>query len=148
MTAAVLAFRSFLPRRLMSSCDSRLSSKAWAPLWVASLQALRSAARCSLPLTGMSQARRVLEGVFVALCLASLTASAASQFRTEDLFWKTAVLHSYHVARPSELGFMIRTSTPGIQKRRSTSWLVNLSSQEMHRRQRRWNWSSFLKCLR
>ena len=47
-------------------------------------------------------AQRVLEGVFVALCLASLTASAASQFRTEDLFWKTAVLHSHHVASPSD----------------------------------------------
>ena len=45
--------------QVMSSCDSRLSSKAWvASLWVASLQALRSAARCSQPLTGMSQARR------------------------------------------------------------------------------------------
>ena len=49
-------------------------------------------------------AQRVLEGVFVALCLATLPAIAASQFRTEDLFWKTAVLHSHHVASPSELG--------------------------------------------
>ena len=46
---------------------------------------------------------RVLEGVFVALCLAPLPASAVSQFRTEALFWKTAVLHSHHVASPSEL---------------------------------------------
>ena len=43
-------------------------------------------------------AQRVLEGVFVALCLATLPASAASQFGTEDLFWKTAL------ASPSELG--------------------------------------------
>ena len=49
-------------------------------------------------------AQGVLEGVFVALCLATLPASAASQFGTEDLFWKTAVLHSHHVASPSELG--------------------------------------------
>ena len=48
-------------------------------------------------------AKRVLEGVFVALCLASLPASAASQFGTEDLFWKTAVLHSHTVTIPSEL---------------------------------------------
>ena len=48
--------------------------------------------------------QRVLEGVFVALCLATLPSSAASQFRTENLFWKTAVLHSHHVASPSELG--------------------------------------------
>ena len=52
----------------------------------------------------MSQARRVLEGVFAARCLATLPASAASQFGTEDLFWKTAVLHSHHVASSSELG--------------------------------------------
>ena len=49
-------------------------------------------------------AQRVLEGVFVALCLATLPASAMSQFRAEDLFWRTAVLHSRHVASPSELG--------------------------------------------
>ena len=48
-------------------------------------------------------AQRVLEGVFVVLCLATLPASAASQFGT-DLFWKMAVLHSHHVASPSELG--------------------------------------------
>ena len=48
--------------------------------------------------------QRVLEGVFVTLCPATLPASAASQFRTEDLFRKTAVLHSHHVASPSELG--------------------------------------------
>ena len=76
-------------------------SKAWALLWVASLQALRSAARCYQPLTG---SQGVLEGVFVALCLATLPVSAASQFRTEDLFWKAAVPHSHHVASPSELG--------------------------------------------
>ena len=51
--AAGLAFLSFLAWRLMSSWDSRLSSKSWAPLWLASLQALRSAARCSQPLTRM-----------------------------------------------------------------------------------------------
>ena len=49
-------------------------------------------------------AQRVLEGVFVALCLATLPASAVNQFRKEDLCWKTAVLHSHHVASPSELG--------------------------------------------
>ena len=45
---------------------------------------------------------RVVDGVFVALCLATLPAGAMSQFRA-DLFWKTAVLHSHHVASPSEL---------------------------------------------
>ena len=54
---------------------------------------------------GVTGAQRVLEGVFVALCLATLPASAASQFRTEDLFWKTAVLHSHHVASRFELCF-------------------------------------------
>ena len=49
-------------------------------------------------------AQRVFEGVFVAFCLATLPASAANQFRTEDLFWKTDVLHSHHVASPCELG--------------------------------------------
>ena len=49
-------------------------------------------------------AQRVLEGVFVALCLAPLPVSATSQFRAEDLFWKIVVLHSHHVASPSELG--------------------------------------------
>ena len=49
-------------------------------------------------------AQRVLEGIFVARCLAPLPASAANQFRTEDLFWKTDVLHSHHVASPCELG--------------------------------------------
>ena len=47
-------------------------------------------------------AQGVLEGVFVAPCLATPPASAASQFRT-GLFWKMAVLHSHHVASPSEL---------------------------------------------
>ena len=51
----------------------------------------------------MSQARIVFERVFVALFLAPLPASAASQFRA-DLFWKMDVLHSHHVASPSELG--------------------------------------------
>ena len=59
---------------------------------------------------------RVLEGVFVALCLAPLPASAVSQFRAEALFWKTAVLHSHHVASPPELEL----------ERRSTSWLVTV----------------------
>ena len=48
-------------------------------------------------------AQGVLEGVFAALCLATLPASAANQFRTKDMFWKTAVLHSHYVASPSEL---------------------------------------------
>ena len=30
--------------------------------------------------------------------------SAVSQFGTEELFWKKAVLHSHHVASPSEWG--------------------------------------------
>ena len=104
VAAAGSAFHSFLAWCLMSSCDSCLSSKAWALLWVASLQALRSAAWCSQPLRGMSQVHRVLEGVFVELCLAPLPVIAASQFRTEDLFWKIAVLYSHHMASPSELG--------------------------------------------
>ena len=49
-------------------------------------------------------AQRVLEGVFVVLCLAPLPVSATSHFRAEDLFWKIAVLHSHNVASPSELG--------------------------------------------
>ena len=48
--------------------------------------------------------QRVLEEVFVAFCLATLPASAASQFGTEDLFWKAAVLHFHHEASPSKLG--------------------------------------------
>ena len=52
----------------------------------------------------VKDAQGVLEGVFVALSLAPMPASSASQFETEDLFWKTAVLHSHHVASPSELG--------------------------------------------
>ena len=102
--AAGLAFVSFLAWRLMSSCDSRLSSKACVPLWGASLQGLPSAAKM-LPAfnRGVTGAQGVLEGVLVALCLATLPASAVSQFGT-DLFWKTAVLHSHHVASPSDLG--------------------------------------------
>ena len=84
----------------MSSCDSRLFSKAWAPLWVASLQVVTEAlwlntftrVICCKMLPAFNRdvtgAQRVLEAVFVALCL----------------FWKTAVLHSRHVASPSELG--------------------------------------------
>ena len=54
-------------------------------------------------------ARGVLDGVFVTLYMPpppppAPPASAANQLRAEDLFWKTAVLHSHHVASPSELG--------------------------------------------
>ena len=52
-------------------------------------------------------AQRILEGVFVALCLAPLPASAASQFRA-DLFRKTAVCHSHHVTSPSKLGLHVQ----------------------------------------
>ena len=89
----------------MSSCDSRLSSKAWGS--VVGCQPPSAAICCKvLPaLTGISQARKeFLRESFMVFCLATLPASAASQFRTEDLFWKTAVLHSHHVASPSDLG--------------------------------------------
>ena len=51
-------------------------------------------------------AQRVLEGVFVALCLSTLPCECREpvRFRAEDLFWKTAVLHSHLVASPCELG--------------------------------------------
>ena len=67
----------------------------------------------------VTDAKKVLEGVFVALCLASLPASAASQFGTEDLFWKTAVLRSHPVTSPSELGLYdqdLNTSHAGTAK--------------------------------
>ena len=65
---------------------------------------------------GVTGAQRVLEGVFVALCprLPPLPGSAASQSRAEDLFWKTALLHSHHVAAYLSLAFVIETSAPGM----------------------------------
>ena len=50
-------------------------------------------------------ARRVLEGVFVALCLATLPAIATSQFRTENLFLEDGCPHSHRVASRFELCF-------------------------------------------
>ena len=94
-------------------------------------------------------ALRVLEGVFVALCLATLPAGAMSQFRA-DLFGRQ--LSSILITWPVHLSwaFMIKTSAL-THTHTSISWLVTLSSQEMTRslrRQRRWNRSIFLGCLR
>ena len=57
---------SFQAWRLTSSGSSHPSTKACVPLWVADLQALRSAARLSQPMSGMSQARQFLQVPMVA----------------------------------------------------------------------------------
>ena len=118
--AAGLAFVSFLAWRLMPSCDSRLSSKAWAPLRVASLQALGSAARCSQALAGMSQARREFLRVFVALCLAPPPAcDCLEPVQSRRSVLEDGCPHSHHVASPSELCFHdqdLNTWHPGTAK--------------------------------
>ena len=140
----------FLADLLSSRLCSRLLSKCFVPLHIAALQAGRSWAKACHSSTGMLQALRVdfstsLYGfLYPPLCRLPVESSA----------WNScfgSLLSSMRVTCPDQrsCAWFNMASMPVSSAQRRISWFGTCSFQLTRRtlrRQRRWNWSSFLVC--
>ena len=140
----------FLADLLSSRLCSRLLSKCFVPLRVAALQAGQSWAKACHSSTGMLQALRVdfSTSLYRFLC------PPLCRLPVESSAWNScfgSLLSSMRVTCPDHrsCAWFNMASMPVSSAERRISWFGTCSFQLTRRtlrRQRRWNWSSFLVC--